>query len=151
MKSLLQFLRRLAACGASPPAPLPDAVPPAPPRRAYERLDIQRVMIEHLEWCVAFNDHLGIDPQEALPAQPLPGPAESGLGVWLARAMAKSDQPDPLLQELADEYQRFHRLAAEALALVRADQMHKASTLLNTDFERSRARVLELLRSLQRA
>lgn len=65
--------------------------------------------------------------------------------------MAKSDQPDPLLQELADEYQRFHRLAAEALALVRADQMHKASTLLNTDFERSRARVLELLRSLQRA
>lgn len=149
MKSLLQLLRRLAP-GTPAPAPPPAVEPPHPPLQAYNRLEIQSVIIQHLEWCVAFNDHLGAEPGQAPPLQALPGPAESGLGRWLAQAMKRSDMPHPLLQELLVEYEQFHRVAGEALALVHADQMHKASTLLNTDFERSRARVLELLRALQR-
>jgi hypothetical protein len=41
-------------------------------------------------------------------------------------------------------------MADRALALTRNGHMSQASTLLNTDFERSRSRVLDILRSLQK-
>lgn len=149
MKFLFQFLRRLGAGAPAPVAP-PDPPTQPPPLHAYNRLEIQSVIIQHLEWCVAFNDHLGTESGDAPPRRELPGAADTGLGRWLAQALAQTETPHPLLQELLVEYEQFHRVAGEALALVRADQMHTASTLLNTDFERSRARVLELLRALQR-
>jgi hypothetical protein len=143
MPLLPAFLRRLFRRA-------PAAAPAAPPLPGFHRHEIEAAILHHLEWCVAFNDHLGADPEEAVPRAPLPGPTESGLGRWLGQALARADEPHPLLEELLAEYQRFHHVAQEALALVRAEQVHLASTLLNTDFERSRARVLKLLRSLQR-
>jgi hypothetical protein len=53
--------------------------------------------------------------------------------------------------ELLQEHQRFHELANQALGLARIGRMDAASTLLNTDFERSRARVLEILRAIQKS
>ena len=52
--------------------------------------------------------------------------------------------------DLELEHQRFHMLADKALMLADSGHMHLASTLLNTDFERSRARLLDMLRTLQR-
>lgn len=124
--------------------------PPPPEDRGFDRLEIQGVIIEHLEWCVAFNDHLSMDPADTAQRPALPGPAESGLGRWLTRALERAEGRHSLLVELRDEYEQFHRLANQALSHARADQMHLASTLLNTDFERRRARVLEMLRTLQR-
>ena len=151
MTFLNRLMRRLhtpAPVQADDPAP--PALPPAPAPTGFDRLEVQAILIDHLEWCVAFNEHLRIDPTGATPHAALPGPADSGLGRWLAQAMAQGDAPRPLLEELQTEYQQFHHLANQALALARADQMHLASTLLNTDFERSRARVLQMLRTLQR-
>jgi hypothetical protein len=52
--------------------------------------------------------------------------------------------------ELRHEHERLHELASQALMHARSGRMDLASTLLNTDFERSRIRVLETLRMLQR-
>lgn len=132
------------------PVQIADPHPPPAEHRGFDRLEIQGVIIEHLEWCVAFNDHLGMEPSDSAQCPALPGAAESGLGRWLAWALEQAEGRHPLLEELRDEYEQFHRLASQALAHARADQMHLASTLLNTDFERRRARVLEILRTLQR-
>lgn len=132
------------------PAQIPATHPPPADARGFDRLEIQGVIIEHLGWCVAFNGHLGMDPADAAERPVLPGPSDSGLGRWLARARERAEGRHPLLEELQEEYDQFHRLAKQALSHARADRMHLASTLLNTDFERSRARVLEILRTLQR-
>jgi len=151
MTFLTRLMRRLytrVPVQASPPPP--PAPTPQPALTGYDRLEVQAVLIDHLEWCVAFNEHLRTDPTSTTPHAPLPGPADSGLGRWLAKAMARGDGPQALLEALQAEYQQFHHVANQALSLARADQMHLASTLLNTDFERSRARVLQMLRLLQR-
>lgn len=147
MKFLTRLMRRLSARA---PVPVSVPPPPVPAPTGFDRLEMQAALIDHLEWCVAFNEHLRTDPTSTTPQAPLPGPTDSGLGRWLAQTMARSAEPQPLLEALQAEYQQFHHLANQALALARSDQMHLASTLLNTDFERSRARVLQMLRTLQR-
>lgn len=147
----MTFLTRLMRClSARAPVPVIAPPPPEPAPTGFDRLEIQAALIDHLEWCVAFNEHLRTDPTNTTPHAPLPGPTESGLGRWLMQAQARCDRPQPLLEALRCEYQQFHHLANQALSLARAGQMHLASTLLNTDFERSRARVLQILRTLQR-
>lgn len=115
-----------------------------------DRFDIQRAIIQYLEWCVNFNNHLGAESCEAPPTEALPDAAASGLGQWLSRNRRGALAHHPLFVELEQEHQRFHALAEQALTLTRNRKMGQASTLLNTDFERSRARVLGILRSLQR-
>lgn len=107
-------------------------------------------MILHLEWCVVFNEHLGADSSLPQATEPLPDGRSSGLGQWLAQTRQRQLGQHPLFAELEQEHLNFHRLAETALQLTRTDQMGQASTLLNTEFERSRSRVLELLRSLQK-
>jgi hypothetical protein len=114
-----------------------------------DRLELQRAIIEHLEWCVLLNTRLGRDGIEH--AANLPNAAESGLGQWLASARSGAPGTHPVFAELVSEQQRFHQLADQALAFAEQNKMHLASTLLNTDFERSRARILEMLRTLQRS
>jgi hypothetical protein len=138
-----------APAPAPAPSPAPSAAPTPAPR--LNRLDIQAAIIEHLEWCVQFNERLSRDhtPIEAEAA--LPGASDSGLGQWLARSQHGAPGQHPLFAEIEREHTRFHELADKALSLADSGHMHLASTLLNTDFERSRARLLELLRTLQRS
>lgn len=133
-----------------PPAARFAAEPP-PTALRLDRLDLQAAVIHHLEWCVQFNDHLGLINQSDMPPpRQLPGPDDSELGQWLQRAAARAPGAHPLFGELLREHRLFHDLADEALKLASEDRMDLASTLLNTDFERARARVLGLLRDMQR-
>ena len=120
----------------------------APATSGLDRLEIQAGIIEHLEWCAQFNERLGLDHSHSRPAPALPAAHESGLGPWLARARESAAGQHPLFDELEQEHLRLHALAAKALSLSDSGQMHLASTLLNTHFERSRTRLLELLRGL---
>jgi hypothetical protein len=116
------------------------------------RLDLQRALVHHLEWCVVFNDRLHranslLTETEAH----LPDAQESGLGQWLARAARLPLGEHELFNELCKEHERLHALANQALMHARNGRMDLASTLLNTEFERSRCRVLDTLRALQRS
>ncbi|HEY9096624.1 MAG TPA: hypothetical protein VIN35_12820 [Hydrogenophaga sp.] len=115
-----------------------------------DRLEVQTAIIQHLEWCVLFNEHLSAGTSDNVPLMPLPSAAESGLGRWLAKLQQDADGDDPRLSKLAEEHARFHVLAQRAYTLARQGRMDLASTLLNTEFERSRARMLELLRDMQK-
>lgn len=153
LNKLFQWLR--GARAAPPPggsgldgcAPMPGAHPPG---SRIDRLDLQTAVIHHLEWCVAFNDHLShIHQAESPPVGRPPGAAQSELGQWLLRSAARAPGGHPAFAELLREHRHFHALAAEALQLATEGRMDLASTLLNTDFERSRLRVLALLREMQ--
>lgn len=128
-----------------------DLAAPGPTHLVIDRLDIQRAIILHLEWCVVFNDHLGADSSLSVPHEPLANAQTSGLGLWLAQARQRAPGKHPLFAELEQEHERVHQLAEKALALTRDGHPSLASTLLNTDFERSRARVLDILRNMQKA
>lgn len=123
-----------------------------PVARAFrpDRLELQSAIIYHLEWCVLFNEHLALDPTQATHAKPLPDANACELGQWLHRVLDRREPCDPRLLQLSDEHDRFHILAQQALSLAQQHRMDLASTLLNTDFERSRARMLDLLRSMQK-
>jgi hypothetical protein len=116
-----------------------------------DRQDLKQAIIMHLEWCVLFNEHLGADKSLPPPQQDLPGERASGLGCWLTQARLRPPGQHPLFSGLLQEHQRFHELANQALGLARIGRMDAASTLLNTDFERSRAHVLEMLRAIQKS
>lgn len=157
LNKLFQLLRH-ARSGTSPsaghggaPAHPTTAGPDAahPPR--LDRLDLQGALIQHLEWCVQFNDHLGLVNQSETPPPPrLPGADDSELGQWLARAATRAPGTHPLFAELVEAHRHFHDLADEALKLAGEGRMDLASTLLNTEFERSRAKVLGILRDMQK-
>jgi len=116
-----------------------------------DRLDLQAAVIHHLEWCVLFNEHLAVDSIQAQHITPLPDAHNSDLGQWLAQMYPRMADRDPRFLDLQQEHLRFHTVAFQALALARNNRMDLASTLLNTDFERSRARVLTLLREMQKS
>jgi hypothetical protein len=137
---------------AAQPPVAPAAIEPDGPARTarVDKLDLQAAIIHHLEWCVAFNDHLShIHQADAPPVQRPAGADASALGQWLQRSAPLALGKHPAFDELLREHRQFHELAEEALKLATEDRMDLASTLLNTDFERSRARVVALLRDLQ--
>lgn len=137
---------------ARPPVGVAEARPLASRLDRLDRLDLQSAVIHHLEWCVAFNDHLShINQGDSPPVRQLPGAEQSELGQWLLRSAARAPGEHPAFAVLLREHRHFHELAEEALKLALQDRMDLASTLLNTDFERSRARVLSLLREMQKA
>ena len=115
-----------------------------------DRLELQTAIIHHLEWCVLFNQHLSVEEAHKTELCTLPSASDSGLGQWLSAIQTSPEGDHPRLAALAAEHQRFHQLAHQALLLARQGRMDIASTLLNTDFERSRARVLDLLRKMQK-
>ncbi|MFP8781426.1 hypothetical protein [Hydrogenophaga sp. RWCD_12] len=121
---------------------------PMPP---IDRLELQAAIIHHLEWCVLFNEHLSVDGAQAQHQTPLPGAADSALGQWLARMAQRPVGEHPHFVELQQEHLRFHALGRQALDHARNHRMDLASTLLNTEFERSRARILDMLRRMQRS
>lgn len=151
LNKLIHLLRH-----KTPPVPAQEAAPtatfsPVPPPPRLDRLDLQAALIHHLEWCVLFNDHLAqVRPGEPALVRTLPGADDSALGQWLHVAAARAPGKHPLFPELRQAHQQFHELAEEALQLALDDRMDLASTLLNTDFERARARVLGLLRDMQK-
>lgn len=116
-----------------------------------DRLDIQGAIIHHLEWCVQFNNHLSGEVAQVAPEEALPDEISSSLGRWLAVAADRAPGGHPRFEELRQTHTHFHALAREALRLAREDRMDLASTLLNTEFERTRAKVLAILREMQRA
>ena len=115
-----------------------------------DRLDLQAAIIHHLEWCVLFNEHLSVDSHSAQHQTPLPGPEDSALGLWLGKLAQRQIGLHPHFVELQQEHLRFHSLARQALEYTRLQRMDLASILLNTEFERSRARVLDMLRRMQK-
>jgi hypothetical protein len=115
-----------------------------------DRLALQTAIIQHLEWCVLFNAHLSLDERPDQQLSKLPSAEESGLGQWLIQVRQETGSEGARWDELAKEHAQFHRLAQKALGYSRQGRMDLASTLLNTDFERSRTRVLELLRQMQK-
>lgn len=134
------------------PAPLPEPVGASTvisPLK-LDRLDLQTAIIHHLEWCVLFNEHLSVDPTNARHTTPLPDAHQSALGHWLAKMSLRAAGGHPQFIELKKEHLRFHELARQALDHARNQRMDLASTLLNTEFERSRARVLDMLRAMQK-
>jgi hypothetical protein len=158
LQQILRFLSRsgtkLDSRTAPPVAPAEcDAVPARTDTkrsRAPDRLEVQTAIIHHLEWCVLFNEYLSVDAAGETPVAALPTASDSGLGLWLTRLRDDTTGRDAGLDELTEEHRRFHQLAQQALGHARQGRMDLASTLLNTDFERSRARVLELLRQMQK-
>ena len=121
---------------------------PMPP---IDRLELQAAIIHHLEWCVLFNEHLSVDAAQAQHQTLLPEAADSALGLWLARMARRPIGQHPHFVELQQEHLRFHALARQALDHARNQRMDLASTLLNTEFERSRSRILDMLRRMQRS
>lgn len=121
-------------------------------RRSHllDRLALQTAIIQHLEWCVLFNAHLSLEEHPDQQLATLPSAEESGLGKWLIQVRQELGADDAHLDVLAQEHGHFHQLAQKALGYSRQGRMDLASTLLNTDFERSRSRVLELLRQMQK-
>jgi hypothetical protein len=142
---LLSFMPNRSAPGASRLS-TPDPTTLLRP----ERLDTQAAVIHHLEWCVLFNEHLAVDSTQTRDIRPLPDAHHCDLGQWLARMHPRMADQDPRFLDLQQEHLRLHTMASQALALARNNRMARASTLLNTDFERSRAKVLGLLREMQR-
>ena len=136
-----------AGARTAPTRPIPGAELPLP---KLDRLDLQAAIIHHLEWCVLFNEHLSFDPTQAQHHAPLPDAGNSELGKWLSAMAQRPAGQHAHFTELQGEHQRFHELARQALEHARNQRMDLASTLLNTEFERSRARVLDLLRQLQK-
>lgn len=135
------------------PDPISTGDPSAAPEQRVprlDRLDLQAAIIHHLEWCVLFNEHLDVDTDKARHQTPLPGARDSALGRWLDTMSRRAAGQHPLFIELQQEHLRFHDLARQALTHAQNRRMDLASTLLNTEFERSRARVLDLLRRMQR-
>ncbi|MBL8388860.1 MAG: CZB domain-containing protein [Hydrogenophaga sp.] len=130
------------------PEPAGQTSPDRMPR--LDRLDLQAAVIHHLEWCVLFNEHLSVDASQAQHQTPLPDADNSALGQWLHKMAQRPVGQHPHFLALQQEHRRFHELAREALEHSRNQRMDLASTLLNTEFERSRARVLEMLRQMQR-
>lgn len=116
----------------------------------WERLDVQAAIIHHLEWCVLFNEHLSVDRTHTRHTTPLPDAQQSALGQWITRMDLRAAGADPRFIELQQEHLRFHALAQRALDHAHHQRMDLASTLLNNEFERSRARVLDMLRGLQK-
>lgn len=148
LNKLIQLLR------GKPPVPPQKAPPPAPlaevPLR-LDRLDLQSAVIHHLEWCVQFNDHLGqVRPGEPPLVRTLPRADESELGLWLQSTSTRAPGQHPHFAALVQAHQHFHDLAEEVIQLATEDRMDLASTLLNTDFERARGRVVGLLREMQK-
>jgi len=115
-----------------------------------DRLDLQTAIIHHLEWCVLFNEHLSVDAANARHVTPLPDAQQSALGQWITHMGQRTVGEHPRFIELQQEHLRFHELADQALDHARNQRMDLASNLLNSEFERSRARVLDMLRSLQK-
>lgn len=151
LNKLFQLLRgrRPTAPVEPPPTPFAAAPSDAPPR--LDRLDLQAALIHHLEWCVQFNDHLGqVRPDEPPLVRTLPDAQDSGLGEWLRASATKAPGRHPLFGELQQAHAHFHALAEEVIRLATEDRMDLASTLLNTDFERARAKVVSLLREMQK-
>lgn len=145
-----QPLASASTCTSATPVGLPAAGRVASTPR-LDQLDLQSAVIHHLEWCVQFNDHLGlVNQSETPPPRRLPGAQSSELGQWLQRAALRAPGAHPLFADLTREHRRFHELADEALELACEGRMDLASTLLNTDFERSRGKVLNLLRAMQK-
>jgi hypothetical protein len=160
--NLQQLLARLlwprSRTGQQPVNPAP-ALAPVPERVGastvvlplkLDRLDLQTAIIHHLEWCVLFNEHLSVDPAHAHHTTPLPDAHHSALGHWLAKMSLRAAGGHPQFIELKKEHLRFHELARQALDHARHQRMDLASTLLNTEFERSRSRVLDMLRAMQK-
>ena len=112
--------------------------------------ELQQAETHHLTWCKLFNDHLSADEKKAQQLPPLPMADDSDLGRWLRAMHQGIARGDPRFDALIKENTRFHHLAQEALALVRQGHIDLASTLLNTDFERSRSRVQSQLKQLQK-
>ena len=118
-------------------------------RPAMDRLDIQEAIIHHLEWCVLFNEHMAVPPSALPGMEPLPDAEHSALGRWLTHMARRPVGRHPQFEALQQEHQRLHALAKQAMDYARLQRMDRASQLLNTEFERSRATVLQLLRSMQ--
>lgn len=159
--NLQRLLGRLLGVRPTPPTAEPTATPGTaqaptgaqggePPLPRLDRLDLQAAIIHHLEWCVLFNEHLTAASGQGRHTTPLPDAPGSALGQWLARMAQRPAGQHPLFAELQQEHLRFHALARQALDHARHQRMDLASTLLSTEFERSRARILEMLRRMQR-
>lgn len=157
MNPFLDWLRRLTPSRDSAPR---DFGSTRSVRGTLERApdsgvvqSVQTAIVDHLEWCRAFSERLAAHsmlPGQPLP-QPLPDAMESKLGQWIHQAHQQgSFGRHPAFVALQEEHARFHLLAEKAMGLARANRMDQASTLLNTEFERSRVRVIELLRVIQR-
>ncbi|GAA6143738.1 hypothetical protein [Hydrogenophaga sp. 5NK40-0174] len=161
LKKLLNRLRPAhnEALPPNPPEHQGVASAPAPAQHYLSKKDIRHAIVEHVQWCATFNDHLSgttdsVLPGAALPASglpPLPDAVKSGLGQWLRDQEEAFGAARPVLQEIRAEQLRLHTLAKEALRLTRRHRFGDASKLLNTDFERSRQRIVQLLRSLEPA
>lgn len=154
LSQLLRGARPVPPHGVVQEPVAPEAL--APETRAaaghIDKIDLKAAIIHHLEWCVAFNEHLSHINQGELPPVDRPaGADQSALGQWLQRSASRAAGAHPAFVELMREHRRFHELAEEALKLANEDRMDLASTLLNTDFERSRAKVVTLLREMKKA
>jgi hypothetical protein len=124
------------------------AIDRASPR--LDRLDVQSALILHLEWCVLFNEHLSASATGNRMTSELADVEHCGLGQWIGRAQSQATEQHPMFAELELEHHQLHAVAVEAISLAREGRMDLVKTVVNIDFERSRARILEMLRSLQR-
>lgn len=150
--NLLRLLERLPWVRprtriSDPPSTDADADTSTHP--SFDRLDVQEAVIHHLEWCVLFNEHMAVPPSALPGMEPLPDAEHSALGRWLTHMARRPVGRHPQFEALQQEHQRLHALAKQAMDYARLQRMDRASQLLNTEFERSRATVLQLLRSMQ--
>jgi hypothetical protein len=150
---LLTLLRRppflASAAGLRQPAAATESRPSASPLPELDAEELQAAIALHHAWCQLFHEHLGAASDDQSVLAELPSADNSGLGQWIARISQGPDGGHPLLVELAQENRRVHRIALQALDYARSRRVDLASNLLNLAFERSRTRVLDILRRLQ--
>ena len=125
------------------PADLPEFLFTLPELQFPPRLNCAAVAVPK------FTD-LSVDATKARHVTPLPDAQQSALGQWITHMGQRTGGGHARFIELKQEHLRFHALACQALDHARNHRMDLASNLLNTEFERSRARVLDMLRSLQK-
>lgn len=150
---LFQMLRRPPRQGESTVGSPESVAGPLPSKSGeasrLDRLEIQNAITMHLEWRMRFNELLS---QEDLPpSTALPDAEHCGVGQWLVLVSDMRHGQHPAFADLLKEHLHIHACAAEALEHARNNRMDLASTLLNTRFERSHRRLVQLLSSLQEA
>jgi hypothetical protein len=113
------------------------------------RLDIDAAIAAHENWKARLDAYLAGKSSEDFRPEVICFDDRCDLGQWLHGPGRERLGKYASFKLLVDEHRNFHYHAANVVSFVESGRLDKAVNLLGTDFERSSARVIELLRLLK--